>query len=74
MLQNAKKFKAKIYFMCGDNEGDADVITDLNNVEYLVNTKRCECKMLNKKVIVKGGQHNEKLWRDGFVKAYLWLN
>jgi hypothetical protein len=28
---------------------------------------------LTKKQIVKGGQHNEKLWRDNFVKAYLWL-
>lgn len=73
MLEKTKKLKAKIYFLCGDNEGDADVIPDLNKVEYLVNTKRCECKMLNKKAIVKGGQHNEKLWRDGFVKAYLWL-
>lgn len=73
MLEKTKKFKAKVYFMCGDNEGDADVIPDLNKVEYLVNTKRCECKMLNKKRIVKGGQHNEKQWRDGFVKAYLWL-
>lgn len=72
-LQEIKKFKSKVYFMCGDNEGDADVIPDLNKVEYLVNTKRCACKMLNKKVIVKYGQHNEKLWRDGFVKAYLWL-
>lgn len=74
LLTNTKKLKAKIYFLCGDNEGDADVIPDLNQIEYLVNTKRCECKMLNKKVIVKGGQHNEKLWRDGFVKAYLWIN
>ena len=74
LLTNTKKLKAKIYFLCGDNEGDADVIPDLNQIEYLVNTKRCECKMLNKKVIIKGGQHNEKLWRDGFVKAYLWLD
>ena len=73
MLEKTKKFNAKVYFMCGDDEGDVDVITDLNKIEYLVNTKRCECKKLNKKVIVKGGQHNEKLWRDGFVKAYLWL-
>jgi hypothetical protein len=28
---------------------------------------------LNTKTIIKGGQHNEKLWRDGFVKALLWL-
>ena len=74
ILENTKKLNAKIYFLCGDNEGDADVISDLNNVEYRINTIRCACKMLNKKVIVKGGQHNEKLWRDGFVKAYLWLN
>jgi len=74
MLERTTKFKAKVYFMCGDNEGDADVIPDLNKVEYLVNSIRCECKMLNKKVIVKGGQHNEKQWRDGFVKAYIWLN
>ncbi|WP_309640847.1 alpha/beta hydrolase-fold protein [Flavobacterium sp.] len=73
LLENTKKLKSKIYFMCGDNEGDADMINDLNKIEYLVNTKRCACKLLNKKVIVKGGQHNEKLWRDGFVKAYLWL-
>ena len=74
MIEKTKKLRAKIYFMCGDHEGDADVIPDLNKVEYLVNTKRCACKMRNKKVIVKGGQHNEKQWRDGFVKAYLWLN
>ena len=65
---------AKIYFLHGDNEGDPDMETDLNRIENLVNNKRCECKKLNKKVVVKGGQHNEKLWRDGFVKAYLWLN
>jgi len=74
LAQNTKKLKSKIYFLCGDNEGDDDVIKDLNKIEYIVNTKRCECQMLNKKVIVKGGQHNEKLWRDSFVKAYLWLD
>ncbi len=73
LLQKTEQLKTKIYFMCGDNEGDDDVIRDLNAIETIVNTKRCECKKLNKKVIVKGGQHNEKLWRDGFVKAYLWL-
>ena len=73
LTKNTKKLKAKIYFLCGDNEGDADVIPDLNQIEYLVNEKRCYCLNLNKKVIVKGGQHNEKLWRDSFVKAYLWL-
>jgi predicted alpha/beta superfamily hydrolase len=73
LTENTKKLKTKIYFLCGDNEGDADMIADLNFIEHIVNSKRCDCMKLNKKVIIKGGQHNEKLWRDGFVKAYLWL-
>ena len=74
LLKQTKKLDAKIYFLHGDNEGDPDMEPDLNQIENLVNNKRCECKKLNKKVVVKGGLHNEKLWRDGFVKAYLWLN
>lgn len=73
LMEQTKNFKTKIFFLCGDNEGDDDMVRDLNTMEYQVNTKRCECKMLNKKIIVKGGQHNEKLWREGFKKAYLWL-
>ncbi len=72
-LEKTAQFNAKIYFLCGDNEGDEDMVTDLNHIEYLVNTKRCQCRHLNKKIIVAGGQHNEKLWREGFKKAYLWL-
>jgi predicted alpha/beta superfamily hydrolase len=73
LMEETKDFDAKVYFLCGDDEGDADVIPDMKNVEDWVNTKRCECKKLNKEVIVKGGQHNEKLWRESFKKAYLWL-
>ena len=73
LMEQTKNFKTKIFFLCGDNEGDDDMVRDLNTMEFQVNTKRCECKMLNKKIIVKGGQHNEKLWREGFKKAYLWL-
>ncbi|NBU80748.1 MAG: alpha/beta hydrolase [Flavobacteriaceae bacterium] len=73
VMQKTTDFNTKVYFLCGDSEGDADVITDMETVEHWVNTKRCECKKLNKKVIVSGGQHNEKLWRESFKKAYLWL-
>ena len=73
LMEETKDFDAKVFFLCGDDEGDADVISDIKNVEDWVNTKRCECKKLNKEVIVKGGQHNEKLWRESFKKAYLWL-
>lgn len=73
LTKNTPKLKTKIYFLCGDNEGDADVIRDLNTINDLVSGKRCDCLHLTKKTILKGGQHNEKLWRDNFVKAYLWL-
>jgi predicted alpha/beta superfamily hydrolase len=73
-MSNSKKINAKIYFLCGDSEGnDDDMVNDLNHMEKLLNTNRCYCLNLNKKVIVKGGQHNEKLWRDGFAKAITWL-
>ena len=73
-MTNSKKLKAKIYFLCGDSEGDDDdMVNDLNHMEKLLNTNRCYCLHLNKKVIVKGGHHNEKLWRDGFDDATLWL-
>jgi alpha-glucosidase len=70
--QSQNKIRSKIYFMCGDNES-ADMVTDLNKMEKLINSKRCYCLNLNEKRIVKGGQHNEKLWRDGFVQAIQWL-
>ncbi|WP_353084848.1 alpha/beta hydrolase-fold protein [Flavobacterium sp.] len=73
LMNTTKSYKTKIYFLCGDNEGDADMVEDLNKMEYQINTKRCECQMMNKKIIVKGGKHNKKLWREGFKKAYLWL-
>ena len=73
LTEKTPKLKTKIYFLCGDNEGDADVIADLNKIDDLVAEKRCDCLHLTRKTIVKDGQHNEKLWRDNFVKAYLWL-
>ena len=72
LTKKTKKLKAKIYFMCGDNE-DAEMVTDLNKMVYLVDSIRCHCLALNKTEIIKGGQHNEKLWRTNFKKAYLWL-
>jgi predicted alpha/beta superfamily hydrolase len=72
LTEKSKKIKSKIYFLCGDAESD-DMVSDLNKMEYLLNSNRCYCLNLNKKTIVKGGKHNEKLWRDGFVDAILWL-
>ena len=72
LAENTKKLGSKIYLLCGDNESE-DMVTDLNKMDDIISKKRCDCMKLTKKRIIKGGQHNEKLWRDGFVKAYLWL-
>jgi alpha-glucosidase len=77
LTEKTPKLKTKIYFLCGDNEGDESdkkiMITNINKIDDLISKKRCECKNLTKVKIIKGGQHNEKLWRDNFVKVYLWL-
>lgn len=72
-MENTPKFNTKIYLLCGDKEDSGAMVTNMNEMETLINSKRCECKKLNKSVIVKGGEHNEKLWRNAFAKAYLWL-
>jgi predicted alpha/beta superfamily hydrolase len=74
MMEKAPKTKAKIYLLAGDSETtDIDMVADLDKMVNLLDDNRCACLKLNKKVIVKGGQHNEKLWRESFAKAYLWL-
>ena len=74
LMARAPKTKAKIYFLAGDSESkDDDVVGDMKRMEHLLDANRCPCLKLNKSVVVKGGQHNEKLWRESFAKAYLWL-
>lgn len=72
-MENTPKFNTKIYLLCGDNENKENMVANMEEMETLINSKRCECKMLNKTVIIKDGEHNEKLWRNAFAKAYLWL-
>lgn len=72
-MENTAKFQTKIYMLCGDKEDSGAMVKDVKEMEVLINSKRCECKKLNKTVIIKDGEHNEKLWRNAFAKAYLWL-
>jgi len=72
-MEDTQKFTTKIYLLCGDKEDDGTMVSEMKEMETLINSKRCECKKLNKSVIVKDGKHNEKLWRNAFAKAYLWL-
>lgn len=70
--EKSPKIKTRFYFLCGDEESD-EMVNDLEKMERLLDKNRCYCLHLSKTKIVKGGEHNEKLWRDGFVKAILWL-
>lgn len=72
LTEKAPKIKTKFYFLCGDKESD-DMVKDVTKMERLLDKNRCYCLHLTKSKIVKGGEHNEKLWRDGFVQAVLWL-
>lgn len=72
LTENTKKMKTKMYFLCGDNESD-EMIPDMQRMEKLIADKKNYNPKLTKEVIVKGGQHSEKLWREHFVNAYLWL-
>ncbi|KAF2328200.1 alpha/beta hydrolase [Flavobacterium daemonense] len=72
LTEQAPKNKTRIYFLCGDKE-DENMVSDLHKMEKLLDKNRCYCLHLTKTKIVPGGEHNEKLWRDGFVKAVLWL-
>lgn len=74
LMENAPKNKARIYFLAGDSESkDDDVVGDIKRMEKLLDANRCACLKLTKSVVVKGGKHNEKMWREWFGKAYLWL-
>ena len=73
LTKKTKTLHSKIYFLCGDNESP-EMVPDVNKMEILVSDIRCSCLHLTRKRIIKGGQHNEKLWRDNFVKVYTWLN
>ena len=73
LTKNTKTLESKIYFLCGDNES-TDMVPGVNKMEILVSDIRCSCRHLTRKKIVKGGQHNEKLWRDSFVTVFKWLN
>ncbi|TDX11354.1 alpha/beta hydrolase [Flavobacterium sp. S87F.05.LMB.W.Kidney.N] len=70
--EKQSKIKTKIYFLCGDKESD-DMVKDLTKMKRLLDTKRCYCLHLDKTKIVKNGEHNEKLWRDHFAEALIWL-
>lgn len=72
LAEKQEKIRMKVYFLCGDSESE-EMVPDVDRMVRLLDTKRCYCENLTRKVVVKGGKHNEKLWREGFRDAILWL-
>ncbi|WP_026976923.1 alpha/beta hydrolase [Flavobacterium tegetincola] len=72
LMEKSETTKAKIFFLAGDKENETMAL-DLKKMVRLLDRNRCECLKLNKSVIVKDGEHNEKLWRENFEQAVKWL-
>ena len=66
-LMEKSSLKAKMYFLCGDKES-GEMVSDMQKMIAILPKTA-----IVKSEIIKDGQHNEKLWRDAFAKAYLWL-
>lgn len=71
LTEKSPKINTKMYFLCGDNEGEA-MVNDLIKMTDLLKLKLNSFSQIEIHVIEEG-QHNEKLWREAFPKAYLWL-
>ncbi|HEX9981160.1 MAG TPA: alpha/beta hydrolase-fold protein [Flavobacterium sp.] len=68
--EKTEKLKAKMYFLAGDSESE-DMVPDLKKMLALINERSLKGNVTKK--IISGGKHNEKLWRESFAEAYLWL-
>lgn len=72
LMESSEKTKAAFYFLAGDKESET-IVAEMKKMETLLDRNRCYCLNLNKTVIVKEGEHNEKLWRENFEEAIKWL-
>ena len=61
----------KMFFLVGDKEGD-NMVNDMESVISLMKNNNFPSNNIFQKV-VPNGQHNERLWRDNFEEAVLWL-
>ena len=69
--QTGKQDDMRFYQLCGSNESAGEVGDMQRMNDSLVSIGFSQDNIFNK--VVPGGQHNEKLWREAFGDAYLWL-
>lgn len=68
LTQESKKIKSKVYLLAGDSESD-EMVGEIDRLYKMLQSKSADIK----RVIIKQGKHNEKLWRESFPDAFLWL-
>ena len=69
--EQGKQYPVRFYQLCGTNEGSS-MVADMQRMnDSLVRLGFGQDNIANK--TVNGGQHNEKLWRESFGAAYVWL-
>jgi predicted alpha/beta superfamily hydrolase len=72
-----KQHDMRFYQLCGSSEGSNqaesdEMVSEMKRMnDSLVKIGFKQEDIYNK--VVPGGQHNEKLWREAFSEAYLWL-
>ena len=62
---------SKIYFMAGDKESQQMVAKMNQTIQQMKDAGFTETNVISK--VVKEGEHHEKLWREEFESAILWL-
>jgi len=63
--------KFRLYFVCGDSEGDG-MVKPMDKMVKLSRSKGIALQN-SPEVIVKGAKHNEKQWNGDFPAFYQWL-
>jgi alpha-glucosidase len=69
--KNSNIENVSMYFLAGDNESTT-MVGNMNNMISLMQANGFAKKNMISKV-VPDGQHNEKLWRENFEEAIVWL-
>ena len=69
--RNSNVEDVNMYFLAGDSESPT-MVSNMNNMISLMKSNGFAQKNIISKV-VPGGEHNEKLWRENFEEAILWL-
>ena len=67
----SKQDEMRMYFLMGDKEGGT-MVADMNKMVALMKDSGFNEDNINSKVVIDG-RHNEKLWRENFEEAILWL-